>query len=506
MPPRYLPYGQAAVYLDLDGEHALHRASRTHVVAHVLRQRFPTADIVVGGGVIVVVGNLHVDDVAAVVANAPVGEPSDAFSRQTHIIPVVFDGPDIDDVAHSLGLAPREIAQCLVNTALAVELVGFLPGFGYLGPLDPRLVLPRRKTPRPRVPAGSLGIAGGFAGIYPFPSPGGWHLLGRAEGVTLFDPNRERPFLFAPGDHVQFEAITAKDVLPVASMKSADRIVAPDKLALVVEFAPACATIQDAGREGQLHSGMPPSGPLDPDTFIAANLAVGNEPGEAAIEVPLGRFVVRALQNVVVSLDGEAPVRLVENEQFEIKENNRAVHYLAVRGGIDVPLVLGSRSTLLVARMGGFSGRPLRKGDVVGVADRAVRELPTDSLAIAENDDVVGLVFDPGPHLDRFAPNALDVLVASTFRISSLMDRVGVRLEGDKIPRQGGDSALPVPMIRGAVQIATDGTPIVFGPDHPTTGGYPVLAVVRRSSWGRLARQRMGKVVRFVLGTQSSAW
>ncbi len=503
MSPRYLPYGQAAVYLDLDVEHAPDRVRRTHGLASVLRHRFPQADIVVGGGVIVIiaVGKICVDDVATVVANVPTDELSDDFSCQTHVIPVVFDGPDIDEVSQRVKLAPDEMVQCLTKKTLAVDLIGFLPGFGYLGPLDPRLVLPRRKTPRPRVPPGSLGIAGGFAGIYPFVSPGGWNLLGRAEGVTLFDPDRERPFLFAPGDHVRFEAITATDVPPIAPIKSVDKITIPDNPALVVEVAPACATIQDAGRAGRLHSGMPPSGPLDPDTFAAANLAVGNESGEAAIEVTPGRLVVRAFRNVVVSLDGDEPVRLSEGDRLEVKETHRAVRYLALRGGVDVPLVLGSRSTLLVARVGGFAGRTLRKGDVLGIADRAVRELPTDSFAIPENTDVVEVVIDPGPHLERFPVQALDVLLATTYRISTLVDRVGVRLDGDKIPRQGGDSALPVPMIRGAVQIATDGTPIVFGPDHPTTGGYPVLAVVRRLSWGGLARQRSGNAVRFVLGS-----
>jgi KipI family sensor histidine kinase inhibitor len=499
MVPRYFPYGETAVYIDLDVGHSPDRALFTHFFANVLRRRFPQADIVVGGGVIVAVGNLHVDDVAAVLGNAPTDHSRDISYRRNHVIPFVFDGPDIDDVSHAVGLAPNEIAQCLVEKNLAVELVGFLPGFGYLGPLDPRLVLPRRKTPRARVLAGSLGIAGGFAGIYPFSSPGGWHLLGRAVGATLFDPHRDQPFLFAPGDSVRFDAVAAADVLPVEPAKSAEKPGAADKPALLVEFAPACATIQDAGRPGQLHNGMPPSGPLDPDTAAAANLAVGNDSGEAAIEIPLGRFVVRALRNVVVSLDGDEAVRLADGDRFEIKENNRAVRYLALRGGVDVPPVLGSRATLVAARVGGFSGRPLRRGDVIGVADRALRDKPSSSFVIAENADVVEIVVDPGPFLDRFAANALDVFLATTYRISTLGDRVGVRLDGDKIPRHGGDSALPVPMIRGAVQIATDGTPIVFGPDHPTTGGYPVLAIVRRCSWGGLARQRAGKGVRFVL-------
>ncbi|MBK9260838.1 MAG: carboxyltransferase domain-containing protein [Polyangiaceae bacterium] len=499
--PRILPYGQDAVYVDLGIADAPDRAARTHALAHVLRARFPDADVIVGGGVLVTVGSPSVEDVTAALSIASKAEQTNVLLEQTHVIGAAFDGPDLEDVSSSLGLSSDEVVDRLVANHFVVELVGFLPGFGYLGPLDPRLVLPRRKTPRPRVTAGSLGIAGAFAGIYPFSSPGGWHLLGRAVGISLFDPARECPILLAPGDRVRFEALPATDIPPVeATHPPALQIVAHNKPALVVEAAPACATIQALGRGGQLHRGLPPSGPLDPDTFAAANLAVGNDPGEAAIEIPLGRLLVRAIGEVVVSIDGDKPIRLADGEQLEVKENARAVRYLGLRGGADVPVVLGSRATLLIARTGGFSGRPLRKRDVVTIADRTVREMQPPAPVSTENTDIVDIAVDPGPHLDRFPPNALDTLLATTYSISALGDRVGVRIDGEKIPRAGGDSALPVPMVRGAIQVSTDGTPIVFGPDHPTTGGYPVLAVVRRSSWGALARRRPGNAIRFVLG------
>ena len=492
-------YGQAAIYVDLGLQHAPDRATRTHAVAHVLRRRFPLADVVVGGGVIVIVGEVPEGELLAA-CNEAGHESATSLARETHVLPIVFDGPDLDEVAKASGLGANEIVQSLVNTDFVVELVGFLPGFGYLGPLDPRLVLPRRSAPRPRVPAGSLAIAGGFAGVYPFVSPGGWHLLGRAMGPALFDPSREKPFLFAPADQVRFQALAPEDVLPAEPTRDKPPQVAVHEPAFVVEIAPACATIQDAGRPGRLHGGMPPSGPLDPDTFVAANVAVGNAANEAALEVPLGRFAFRAKGSLTVSLDGQDAIRLSDGERFEVPEHARAVRYVAFRGGIDVPSVLGSRATLLVAKAGGLLGRPLRKNDVVRIAYRFVYAEATFPPGYLEAADGIDIVIDEGPHQDRFSPAALEVLLTSTYSISTLADRVGVRLDGPKIPRVGGDSALPVPMIRGAIQITTDGTPIVFGPDHPTTGGYPVLAVVRRSSWGSLARQRAGKTIRFVLG------
>lgn len=493
-----LRYGDQGVYVDLEVAHAPDRATRTLAYANVLRNRFPSADIVVGGGVITLIGVVDVEKVSAAL-NETIVDDKTSLSHRNHIVPIVFDGPDVDDVANLLTMPREEIVESLVKTDFLVELMGFLPGFGYLGQLDKRLMMPRRKNPRPRVPASSLGIAGEFAGIYPFVSPGGWHLLGRSVGPALFDAYRDEPFLFAPGDHVRFESFVATDVPAAEPNRAAVAMDALDKPGFIVEFAPACATIQDVGRWGRLHAGLSASGPLDPDSFFAANLAVGNEPGEAAIEIPLGKLVLRAQHDLVVSVDGAEPISLKDGERFTLPENDRAVRYLAFRGGIDVPNVLGSRSTLLVARLGGFSGRPLRKGDIVPLSDRAVTELiPSDRTPIEMGKSTM-IVVDPGPHRDRFPENALDVLLSATYSISTLGDRVGVRLDGPKIPRTGGDSALPVPMIRGAMQIATDGTPIVFGPDHPTTGGYPVLAVVRRSSWGSLARLRPGKTLRFIL-------
>lgn len=501
--PQIISYGQHALYIDLNIATAPDRAIQTHHVAQVLRERHPMADVIVGGGVVVIVGDVRPDEVSSAISNLGAA-PSLEMPGKTQRLPILFDGPDVEDVARASGLSKAEMIQSLTNRDFLVELMGFLPGFGYLGPLDSRLVLPRRPAPRPRVPAGSLGIAGNFAGIYPFSSPGGWHLLGRSGGPKLFDPLRDKPFLFSPADRVRFEAVD--ELIPSPEPLSPAPNIEPQEMresGFFVEYAPICSTVQDAGRPGQLQFGMPSSGPLDPDTFSRANLAVGNDAREAALEIPLGRFVLRAKGNVVLSLDGDKAQRLQDGERFEVPENENAVRYMAFHGGIDVPLTLDSRSTLLVAGVGGFSGRPLRKGDVVSIGNRSTRdprEMGAAPLIAPDMEETAAIVIDPGPHLARFPDDALDLLTSSTYTISKFTDRVGMRLDGPKIPRIGGDAALPVPMIRGAMQIATDGTPIVFGPDHPTTGGYPVLAVVRSSSWGKLARRRAGSSIRFVLG------
>lgn len=121
-------------------------------------------------------------------------------------IPVRYggeDGPDLEEVARHCGLEPGEVVRRHAGGAYRVHFLGFAPGFPYLGGLDPTLATPRRDAPRTRVPAGSVGIAGGQTGIYPLESPGGWRLIGRTP-LVLFDPGRMEPCLLRPGDLLRF--------------------------------------------------------------------------------------------------------------------------------------------------------------------------------------------------------------------------------------------------------------------------------------------------------------
>jgi len=126
---------------------------------------------------------------------------------RTVTIPVDYDGPDLGEVANRVGLEPAEVVVRHTRVEYEVVLLGFVPGFAYMGPLDPKLVLPRRPSPRPRVPPGSVAIGGEQTGVYPAATPGGWHLLGRT-AVRLFDPARDPPALLRVGDRVRFVAET----------------------------------------------------------------------------------------------------------------------------------------------------------------------------------------------------------------------------------------------------------------------------------------------------------
>lgn len=154
---------------------------------------------------------LHVDAATMIEQLARVVRHADALpdhelAGREHRIPVRYDGPDLDEVARQTGLSRAEVVRRHAAPWYRVYLLGFAPGFAYLGDLDPALALARRGTPRKRVPAGSVGIAGAQTAIYPLDTPGGWHLIGHAE-VTCFDPERSPPSLFQPGDRVRFEPV-----------------------------------------------------------------------------------------------------------------------------------------------------------------------------------------------------------------------------------------------------------------------------------------------------------
>ncbi|WP_257462532.1 5-oxoprolinase subunit C family protein [Archangium lipolyticum] len=251
--------------------------------------------------------------------------------------------------------------------------------------------------------------------------------------------------------------------------------------------------VQDGGRAGLMHQGVPPGGALVPEWLAAANRAVGNAWSAAALEC-FGRLELRLRgRSAWVSVDGRA---------FQVEEGGRVsvpapdaavVRYVAVEGGLALPEVLGGRGTLPVARFGGLEGRMLKRGDVLPLGTGGGARVEAGTALSLESDVRVVL----GPDLGFFGAGTAEVLLESTFTVSDLSDRVGMRLHGPKLPQADVGSGLSGPMVRGAIQVPSSGEAIVLGPDHPTMGGYPVLAVVIRADWGALAARRPGAPVRF---------
>ena len=254
------------------------------------------------------------------------------------------------------------------------------------------------------------------------------------------------------------------------------------------------ATVQDRGRPGRMNEGVPPGGPLVPELMARANAAVRNGHGEASIEL-FGSLRVVAREGTALATDEGTPHDLAPGETLTLRGEGARVRYVAVRGGIHVPKVLGGRGTFLVARFGGLDGRPLRRGDVLRVGHAPAHDDPPPPAPNAGASISVVL----GPDRDRFEPRLFNVLLSSTFVVAAASDRVGMRLTGPAFTGLADAGAPSAPMVRGAIQVTPSGGLIVLGPDHPTMGGYPVIAAVVRRHWGWLAARTRGEPVRFAI-------
>jgi 5-oxoprolinase (ATP-hydrolysing) subunit C len=261
-------------------------------------------------------------------------------------------------------------------------------------------------------------------------------------------------------------------------------------MSLVVVRAFGLVTIQDRGRPGWMHEAVPPGGALVPELLARANRSAGNASDAPAIEV-CGRLVVRAEGTCDVATDRQFTV-LSPGEELLVESEPRRVAYLAIAGGVEAPLVLGGRGTLLCAGI----GRLLRAGDVIAASNATADAAGSDETIVdVDRDAPIRIV--AGPDRDAFADTALGTLTSTPYRVLPSSNRVGTRLGGPLITRVAGYRETSRPMIRGAIEVPADGQPIVLGPEHPTTGGYPLVAVVASADLGRLFATRLGGAIRF---------
>lgn len=274
-------------------------------------------------------------------------------------------------------------------------------------------------------------------------------------------------------------------------------------------------TVQDLGRPGHAASGVGRGGAADRSSLRLANRLVGNEEHAAALEVVLGGLRFRAPAALLVAVAGApcrltvelggrtrtaaayGPVAVPAGAEVRLGRAETGLRaYLAVRGGLDVASQLGSRSTDLLA---GLGAPPLREGDVLPVGTATAGHPSVDHAPVAPPPaGPVALRLLPGPRADWFARDALDVLCAHPYDVTSESDRVGIRLSGPALVRTRSGELPSEGMVRGALQVPPSGRPTVLLADHPVTGGYPVPAVVGSADVDRAAQLRPGQQVRFV--------
>jgi KipI family sensor histidine kinase inhibitor len=425
-------------------------------------------------------------------------------------IDVVYDGPDLDTVGELTGLGREGAARLHAQTQWTVAFMGFAPGFAYLVAPHDQLNVARRAEPRTRVPAGSVAVGGAYSAVYPRVSPGGWQLIGRSPTV-MWNADNEPPATLAAGDQVRFTPVREAVTLTAFPAAGAALTAAPAGPALMVEKPGFQATIQDAGRRGFGHLGVGHSGALDAESLAEANWLVGNPVNAAGIEIAPGGFECRAIGDLVLAVTGAtAPLAVhgtgpVADERpapfrtpFSLRGGERLSFgppragfrcYLAVRGGVAVAPVLGSRSTDTLSSVGPL---PLRDGMLIPVGAGEAGEVWYSDEPPAEpaKGQPPVLPVALGPRDDLFSPAAVKRLFASTWTVGTAADRVGLRLSGSDGPLPVADAAeLPSEgMVTGSIQVPPSGNPILFLNDHPVTGGYPVIGVVEADGL-RLAAQ-----------------
>ncbi|WP_030810422.1 biotin-dependent carboxyltransferase family protein [Streptomyces sp. NRRL F-2799] len=280
--------------------------------------------------------------------------------------------------------------------------------------------------------------------------------------------------------------------------------------ALVVVRAGALTTVQDRGRPGHAHLGVPRSGALDPPAAALVNRLVGNSPDAAVLETTLDGCAVRARSAVTVAVGGApcpvrvggraapwgAPVRVPSGEVLEVGAAVAGVRsYVAVSGGVAVEPVLGSRATDLLS---GLGPPPLADGTVLPLGRPTAAPARLDTAPQPAPPAELVLRVTLGPREDWFTAQALRDLTTRTYRVSPASNRIGLRTGGPTLERARSGELPSEGMVSGAVQVPPDGLPLIFLADHPTTGGYPVLAVVHAADLPGAAQARPGTPLRFV--------
>lgn len=452
------------------------------------------------------------------------------------VIDTVYDGDDLADVAELTGLSLEGVVAAHTGQVWTVAFAGFAPGFGYMVGENEALTVPRRSSPRTAVPAGSVALGGQYSAVYPRRSPGGWQLIGRT-GARMWDLDRAQPALVRPGDRVQYRAV--REVVTASDSPVGE----PDKehhteSGLRILNPGAQSLIQDLGRRGFGPLGVSAAGALDRASLRRANRLVGNAPSAAAIESVNGGLTVEAVGDQVIAVAGapstltiQSPSR-VESEESDDGDRPGAMrtvpmatpfalldgevltlgapesgfrNYVGIRGGVDVPEVLGSRSA---DTMSGIGPGPLMAGQELRVGEYTVSTAVGEPELQPEFPGAGVTVLDvvPGPRADWFEPEALDSLCDQEWLVTPQSNRVGMRLDGTPLKRTREGELPSEGTMAGALQIPPAGLPVLFLADHPITGGYPVIGVVRDEHLDLAAQVPIGGKIRFRLVPDSPSF
>lgn len=460
-------------------------------------------------------------------------------------IEVVYDGEDLPEVGRLTGLSVDGVVAAHTGQRWTAAFGGFAPGFTYLVGEDGRLAVPRRSSPRTAVPAGSVALGGEFSAVYPRQSPGGWQLIGHTTAV-MWDLGRVSPALVRPGDTVRYVAVRqaidlsalgAPKILDCTQAADSDVAAESERGGLLVEAPGLQSLIQDLGRPGLGDLGVSAAGSADQQSARQANRLVGNHATSAVVENVLGGLALRAIGDQVLAVTGApvpltisagralapgapgvsspaatrlpsllAPFALLDGEVLSLGVPKTGLRsYVAVRGGVDVPPVLGSRST---DSMSGVGPAPLNVGTRLPVGPVPPFQLvgSPESSTLRLDGTHARLRVTLGPRDDWFDNSAVQTLTGQDWVVTEQSNRIGLRLtprsgagNGSVLERSRGGELPSEGAVAGSLQVPPSGEPVLFLADHPVTGGYPVIAVVVPEDLPTAAQLPPGHRVRFTV-------
>ena len=269
------------------------------------------------------------------------------------------------------------------------------------------------------------------------------------------------------------------------------------------------STIQDTGRTGAQSTGFSVSGVMDRDAYREANHLVGNINGEAVIEMTYNGICAEFLCDTVISFTGGdfAPtinglsvpcyhsVAVKRGDILKMGMTNDFMRcYMAVRGGFDVPVVMGSRSTNMKIKTGGFEGRKLRTGDIIPIGKGITNSIKDRALPKPEYNNEIRVIL--GPQDNYFTKKGIDTFLSCEYTVSDKSDRMGYRFSGAEIENNGTD-IISDGIAEGSIQVSSNGQPIIMMADRQTTGGYAKIATVISVDIPKLAQKKPGEKVKF---------
>lgn len=282
------------------------------------------------------------------------------------------------------------------------------------------------------------------------------------------------------------------------------------------------STIQDEGRFGSMSTGFSPNGAMDSYSMKLANILVGNAPGDGVIEMTLMGMTLQFDCTAVIALTGAdmgpdingrainmytaVEVHAGDILTLQMARNGMRT-YLAVAQGFDIPQVMGSMSTNLKCALGGFQGRKLQSGDEIPLRHSLPLSLIGERSLPPENNygPTISVRVIPGPQADYFTDKGIQTFLSCEYTVSHTSDRMGVRLEGDKVESKNGVDILSDGIATGSVQIPASGTPIIMMADRQTTGGYAKIATVISADLKKIAQARPGTKILFLAVSEKEA-